>query len=167
MKNSYRQQLKDVRAELFTVEEIRRPGSRLRQSRSRSSAEKGISQKKNFSGVSQTGYRSMGTGKNILTNTVLKVLASLGKTSLPSHWNKNRSKRNQKELLMENNIEPPSRFTAFRELSGCVLRWMPTITSHIFWVWSLQVFALSRCSFRGRDHGGEDRKLGRGTGSLS
>ena len=72
---------KDVRAELFTKEEILE--SDLRVAIMTELIEKGISQKKleELSGVSQPVIARMETGKTSpQLDTVLKVLASLGKT---------------------------------------------------------------------------------------
>lgn len=76
---------KDVRAELFTTEEILESDMRVAIMRELIGArnEKGISQKKleELSGVSQPVIARMETGKTSpQLDTVLKVLASLGKT---------------------------------------------------------------------------------------
>ena len=130
---------KDVRAELFTKEEILESDLRVAIMTELIEArhEKGISQKKleELSGVSQPVIARMETGKTSpQLDTVLKVLASLGKTLAVVHWNKKRSKRNQKELLWKQH-KPPSRSTkpCGTQRMCSALRWMPMTTSLTFW----------------------------------
>ena len=116
---------KDVRAELFTKEEILESDLRVAIMTELIEArhEKGISQKKleELSGVSQPVIARMETGKTSpQLDTVLKVLASLGKTLavVPLEQEKKGLKEIRKNYY-GNNTNLPVALPSPVELSGC------------------------------------------------